>query len=87
MSGNYSKPRCEYLDDADAGYMYMPDWFRFLRSRGVIDIDTMYGLLRDYLSSNSKIGVSATETAYAMKRDHPDLWLVFKTRQRVLGRV
>ena len=63
------------------------DWFRFLHSRDVIDTDSMHGLIHDYMSGNTSIGASAIQTAYAMRRDHPDLWLVFKTRQRVLGRL
>jgi hypothetical protein len=63
----------------------MEEWIDYLRIQGLVSMEQRQELFHMHRSHRPSVVNKALEFANRMRQEHPDLWLGFRGKQRVLG--
>ena len=63
----------------------MEEWIDYLRIQGLVSMGQRQELLHMHRSHLPSVSNKAIAFANRMRTEHPDLWIAFKAKQRVLG--
>lgn len=61
------------------------EWIDDLRIRGLISVDERQAIAHMLRSERASVVTQGLVVCKRMRNEHPDLWLAFKAKQRILG--